>query len=121
MPPDVKGRPPVTSREGGPDANSAPITTASVTPGEASLLQLSGERDVALGLRLAAWREGWHARGLADRDAYERGFHDGCMALKRAQHDYCELTELETRRWGPGGRDRFADPRPGDYPGQAAS
>ena len=26
--------------------------------------------------------------------------------------------ELEERRWGPGGRARFADPRPGDYPGR---
>ena len=26
--------------------------------------------------------------------------------------------ELERRRWGPGGRERFADPRPGDYPGR---
>ena len=28
--------------------------------------------------------------------------------------------ELEERRWGPGGRARFADPRPGDFPGRAA-
>ena len=26
--------------------------------------------------------------------------------------------ELEERRWGPGGREHFADPRPGDYPGR---
>jgi hypothetical protein len=25
--------------------------------------------------------------------------------------------ELEERRWGPGGRAHFADPRPGDFPG----
>ena len=36
MPPDkVKGRPPVTSREGGPNAaNSVTITAANVTPGK---------------------------------------------------------------------------------------
>jgi hypothetical protein len=28
--------------------------------------------------------------------------------------------ELEERRWGPGGRAHFADPRPGDYPGCSA-
>ena len=28
--------------------------------------------------------------------------------------------ELEVRRWGPGGRERFGDPRPGDFPGRAA-
>ena len=25
--------------------------------------------------------------------------------------------ELEERRWGPGGREHFGDPRPGDFPG----
>jgi hypothetical protein len=28
--------------------------------------------------------------------------------------------ELEEKRWGPGGRQHFADPRPGDYPGRLA-
>jgi hypothetical protein len=28
--------------------------------------------------------------------------------------------ELEERRWGPGGRAHFADPRPGDFPGRGA-
>ncbi len=28
--------------------------------------------------------------------------------------------ELETRRWGPGGRAHFADPRPGDFPGRGS-
>jgi hypothetical protein len=27
---------------------------------------------------------------------------------------------LEERRWGPGGRARFADPRPGHFPGRGA-
>ena len=26
-------------------------------------------------------------------------------------------TVLEERRWGPAGREHFADPRPGDFPG----
>ena len=30
------------------------------------------------------------------------------------------FAELEGRRWGPGGRAHFADPRPGDFPGRAA-
>jgi hypothetical protein len=29
-----------------------------------------------------------------------------------------DLDELEARRWGPGGRAHFADPRPGDFPGR---
>ena len=28
--------------------------------------------------------------------------------------------ELEEKRWGPGGRAHFGDPRPGDFPGSAA-
>jgi hypothetical protein len=28
--------------------------------------------------------------------------------------------ELEERRWGPGGREAFAEPRPGDFPGRGA-
>jgi hypothetical protein len=28
--------------------------------------------------------------------------------------------QLEERRWGPGGRAHFADPRPGDFPGRGA-
>lgn len=27
--------------------------------------------------------------------------------------------ELEAERWGPGGREHFGDPRPGDFPGRA--
>jgi hypothetical protein len=32
-----------------------------------------------------------------------------------------DLAEIEERRWGPGGREHFADPRPGDYPGRVPS
>jgi hypothetical protein len=28
--------------------------------------------------------------------------------------------DLEEKRWGPGGRAHFADPRPGDFPGRLA-
>jgi hypothetical protein len=31
-----------------------------------------------------------------------------------------DLAEIDERRWGPGGRGHFADPRPGDFPGRAA-
>jgi len=29
--------------------------------------------------------------------------------------------DLEAERWGPGGREHFGDPRPGDYPGRVPS
>jgi hypothetical protein len=32
-----------------------------------------------------------------------------------------DQAEMETRRWGPGGRAHFADPRPGDFPGRQAN
>ena len=32
-----------------------------------------------------------------------------------------DLAELGGRRWGPGGREHFADPRPGDYPGRGSA
>jgi hypothetical protein len=28
------------------------------------------------------------------------------------------IEEIAARRWGPGGRAHFADPRPGDFPGR---
>jgi hypothetical protein len=28
------------------------------------------------------------------------------------------IEEIEARRWGPGGRAHFGDPRPGDFPGR---
>jgi hypothetical protein len=66
------------------------------------------------------------------REAYEAGHADGYRAgyrqadadqasrwrqIARAAMDGPTHAELEERRWGPGGRARFADPRPGDFPG----
>jgi len=55
---------------------------------------------------------------------YERGQVDGYLRavsdFKAFQHAEVRDAELEARRWGPGGRDHFADPRPGDFPGRAA-
>ncbi len=28
--------------------------------------------------------------------------------------------DLELKRWGPGGREAFGDPRPGDFPGRGS-
>jgi len=56
--------------------------------------------------------------------AYERGRTDGYLQavadVKAAQHGIVRDAELETRRWGPGGREHFADPRPGDFLGRGA-
>jgi hypothetical protein len=71
------------------------------------------------------------ARQLADHAAavaWERGIERG-RQLEGAERDASwhriavqvatgpDHPELEIRRWGPGGRARFGDPRPGDYLG----
>ena len=69
------------------------------------------------------------------REMYQAGQRAGFQAgYRQASADqaarWAEITrpvvrgishaELEERRWGPGGRARFADPRPGDFPGRGA-
>ena len=87
----------------------------------AYLLAESDRGQQELELRLQYWRDGWNAAQLACHEAYEEGFADGCMALKQAHRDAVRALETEQARWGPGGRARFADPRPGDYPGTGAA
>ena len=65
------------------------------------------------------------------REMYEAGHADGYQAgYRQAEAEQAARwnqaarpagprhAELEERRWGPGGRARFADPRPGDFPGR---
>ena len=53
---------------------------------------------------------------------YERGHAAGYLQavadIKAVQHGLVLDAELEARRWGPGGRAHFGDPRPGDFPGR---
>jgi hypothetical protein len=89
----------------------------------AELLALSDERDAWQRRVLGAWRDGYQAGHAA---GYERGYHRGARLLEAewpvvvASVTACgpSFAELERRRWGPGGRERFGDPRPGDYPGR---
>jgi len=70
-----------------------------------------------------AWAR-WHGRA-----EYERGWRDGYeQAAADLERDWQEIAKptaerlirdhgLMARRWGPGGREHFGDPRPGDrYP-----
>ena len=61
------------------------------------------------------------ARELAAA-AFERGQLAGRVQaaadIKAVQHGLVLDAELDARRWGPGGRAHFADPRPGDFPGR---
>ncbi len=63
------------------------------------------------------------AREMGAR-GYERGLAEGYVRaiadVKAVQRGIVRDAELEARRWGPGGREHFADPRPGDFPGRGA-
>ena len=74
-------------------------------------------------------------RNQLGREMYQAGHGDGYQAgyrqaeadqaarwnqVTRTAVDGPSHAELEERRWGPGGRARFADPRPGDFPGRSA-
>lgn len=85
----------------------------------AEVLALSDERDTHLARLLAAEQAAYRA-GYADgfRDAGEELFA-AYRALPPVVIEGESLAELEARRWGPGGREHFGDPRPGDYPGAA--
>jgi hypothetical protein len=56
---------------------------------------------------------------------YERGLAAGYVRaiedVKAYQHGLVRAAEIEAARWGPGGREHFADPRPGDFPGRGAT
>lgn len=65
------------------------------------------------------------AREIRDVTAareYERGETEGYLRavadMKAAQHGIVRDAALEESRWGPGGREHFGDPRPGDFPGR---
>ena len=74
----------------------------------AELLDLSGERDQWERWVLAAWREG-----------YQTALSDAVVAsLLRIWPEPGHVPEIEKLRYPPGGREHFADPRPGDYTGR---
>ena len=121
----MRNRPPGREREGGPPAKGSRPNHARSSPPRrvsvstvAALLALSDERDT------------WMRRLLAaERAAYARGYDDGfrvggegLFARRRAWPPVVitgpSFAELERRRWGPGGREHFGDPRRGDYPGR---
>jgi hypothetical protein len=82
--------------------------------------------DEAIEAAAAAGAETAYRNQLA-RESYQAGHADGYRAgYRQAGADQAARacvsgpshTELEERRWGPGGRKAFADPRPGDFPGR---
>ena len=61
--------------------------------------------------RAAGWREGYAAAEADDAAAWAKVTRPVVHGISHA--------ELEERRWGPGGREAFGNPRPGDFPGRA--
>ena len=112
----ARGRP---RQEGGLHDISPPATI----PAAGDVLALSDERDLWLRRLLAVERDAYDL-------GYERGVEDGRRAVLAEETAFRRWASghlrsagppyaaLELRRWGPGGRDRAGDPRPGDYPGQ---
>ena len=85
-----------------------------MNPREAIEAAELAEAETAYRLQLA--REMYQAgRRDAEADMAERW----AQIARPAAHAMSQ-TELEERRWGPGGRAHFADPRPGDFPGRGA-
>ena len=63
-------------------------------------------------------------RNQVGREMYQAGRRAAEAEQAAAWHELAASVvhgvshaELEERRWGPGGREHFADPRPGDFPG----
>ena len=83
-----------------------------MTPAEA--LEAAGLAEAETRYRLKLAREMYEA-GRRDAEAAAALRYDG---LTREPDE--ALAALNDRRWGPGGRAHFADPRPGDFPGLAA-
>ncbi|MGH3254843.1 MAG: hypothetical protein ACRDOU_05440 [Streptosporangiaceae bacterium] len=90
-------------------------------------LELSDERDCWHKLLVTAQREAFdRGRATGRREGYSRGradeTRDWMDALRPARAQIAARgpahAELDLKRWGPGGRQHFADPRQGDYPGR---
>jgi hypothetical protein len=86
------------------------------------LLELSDVLEDQLRMRLAAFRLGYE---VGRQVGYREGGEDQARELDKAWNRIAAgplrgplHAELEERRWGPGGRARFADPRPGDFKGR---
>lgn len=83
----------------------------------AELLELSNERDVWMDRLGDEYRLGWKLGYEAGR---REGYEAGARLLEAGWPSIVKplsgptLAELQERRWGPRGRARFGEPRPGD-------
>jgi len=85
-----------------------------VTPAEA--IEAAELAEAERAYRLQFGREMYEA---GRRDAEAEMAEQWARAAAPVVHGQA-YAELEERRWGPGGRAHFGDPRPGDFPGRGA-
>ena len=62
------------------------------------------------------------------REMYQAGYRQAEADMAARWHEIARAAirgpsqaDLEAERWGPGGREHFGDPRPGDFPGRVPS
>ena len=82
----------------------------------AAAIQEAGHAEAETRYRLQVAREMYQAGYTAAEADMDRRWN----AIAHAAVHGPSHAELEERRWGPGGRTHFADPRPGDFPGRSA-
>jgi hypothetical protein len=80
-------------------------------------LRLEGEYRTGYDVGYAVGVEVGRRQVLAEETAARRAVA-ARVAGARPGTRYKAFAEVQARRWGPGGREHFADPRPGDYPGR---
>jgi hypothetical protein len=88
-----------------------------MTPEQAIEAAGAVEAEVAYRLQLAreayeAGRQAGYQQRVAEEEARWR------QTPPHVVHDGPSHAQMEERRWGPGGRQHFAGPRPGDFPGR---
>ena len=86
-----------------------------MTPAEA--IEAAGLAEAETAYRLQLGREMYEA---GRRDAEAEMAQAWARAADPVAHGGPAYAEFEERRWGPAGREHFADPRPGDFPGRTA-
>jgi hypothetical protein len=95
----------------------------------AALLAESDRRDRELAARLAMWRMAYRAAAALLDTVFNAGQAQARAEMERDWHAIADPAsrnstshaELEARRWGPGGRQAFGTPRPGDFPSRAVT
>ena len=90
----------------------------------AAAIQEAGHAEAETRYRLQVAREMYQA---GQRAGFQAGYRQAnaddaarWAEIARPVVRGIRYAELEERRWGPGGRTHFADPRPGDFPGRGA-